>query len=401
MKIISKISLLIFLASMSLSLPAGAAEVPDVVRVFLDIYKTQWQAEPTYAAISETAGDIVIDKLSVVKPAANGQPGMTMTVEKVVLGDVSDEGNGLYEIGRATASGTKLEVKGAGGTDFTVDVPESSVKNWYLQDPGENPTPATALRAALTVAEEMSSGPMTLTAMGQTITSQGYTMTWDGDPATGAGAYAAKLATVVIPESLMALIDPSGALKQLGYSGLTFDIEGNAKVDIAADKLGFDGNFAYIGKDMGALKFSIAAGDIPVALFSEIQKAEASGKEPDYTTLMPQLQNVTLGGFTFRFEDNSITKKLLPLMAAAQGTDEATMVASAGAMLQLSLMQLKNQAFTDQVVAAVNRFLRDPQSITVALKPAAPIKVQELMALNPAAPGDAIDKLGVSVSAND
>jgi hypothetical protein len=117
--------------------------------------------------------------------------------------------------------------------------------------------------------------------------------------------------------------------------------------------------------------------------------------------LMPQLMNVSLSGFKMRFEDASITKKVLPLIARMQGMDEAAMVANAGAMMQLSLMQLKNQAFTDQVVGAVNSFLKDPKSITISLAPAAPIKVQQVMTLDPSNPGAAIDTLGVSVTAND
>jgi hypothetical protein len=117
--------------------------------------------------------------------------------------------------------------------------------------------------------------------------------------------------------------------------------------------------------------------------------------------LMPQLMNVSLNGFALRFEDASITKKVLPIIAQMQGMDEAAMVANAGAMMQLSLMQLRNQAFTDQVVAAVNTFLKDPKSFTVSFKPAAPVKVEQVMTLDPANPGAAVDVLGVAVTAND
>ena len=118
-------------------------------------------------------------------------------------------------------------------------------------------------------------------------------------------------------------------------------------------------------------------------------------------TMLPELQNVSFSGFTFRFEDNSITKKVMPLIAAMQGMDEAAMVANAGAMVQMGMMQLNNQAFTDQVVEAINGFLKDPKSLTISLKPAAPVKVIDLMTLNPANPGEAIEKLGVGVTAND
>jgi hypothetical protein len=156
-----------------------------------------------------------------------------------------------------------------------------------------------------------------------------------------------------------------------------------------------------MGKDMGVMKVAITASDVPLAVYGELQKAQTTGKEPDFSALMPQLQNISFGHFSFRFEDASLTKRLLPLAAAMQGMDEAAMVANAGAMLQIGLMQLNNQAFTDQVVGAVNSFLKEPKSITVALKPAVPVKVQQLMTLNPADPGAAISLLGVSVTAND
>jgi hypothetical protein len=138
-----------------------------------------------------------------------------------------------------------------------------------------------------------------------------------------------------------------------------------------------------------------------MAAAAEMRAAQKEARAPDFNALMPQLMNVSLGNFQLRFEDASITKKVLPLIAKMQGMDEAAMVANAGAMMQIGLMQLKNQAFTDQVVGAVNAFLKDPKSFTVSLKPAAPVKVQQLMTLDPTNPGAAIDVLGVSVTAND
>jgi hypothetical protein len=161
------------------------------------------------------------------------------------------------------------------------------------------------------------------------------------------------------------------------------------------------GTINIASKDMAGLTFSYGASDIPIAVMAEMQAAQKSGRPPDFNMLMPQLMNVSLSGFTVRFEDASITKKVLPIIAQMQGMDQAAMVANAGAMMQLSLMQLRNQAFTDQVVAAVNSFLKDPKSFTVSFKPAAPVKVEQVMALDPANPGAAVDVLGVAVTAND
>ena len=210
-----------------------------------------------------------------------------------------------------------------------------------------------------------------------------------------------KLKNIAIPEAAVAALDTGGQMKQLGYGDLTFDVSGGAEINVNDDKFGFTSNMAYSGKDIGAFKLALDANDVPMAAVAEMQKAQKESRPPDMAILMPQLMNVSLGNFQLRFEDASITKKVLPIIAKMQGMDEAAMVANAGAMMQIGLMQLKNQAFTDQVVGAVSAFLKDPQSFTVSVKPGAPVKVQQLMTLDPTNPGAAIDVLGVSVTAND
>jgi len=81
--------------------------------------------------------------------------------------------------------------------------------------------------------------------------------------------------------------------------------------------------------------------------------------------------------------------------------DEAALVANAGAMAQVGLMQLNAPEFSAQAVAAINAFLKEPKSITVSLQPGSPVTVQQLMTLNPNDPGAAIKLLGAAVSAND
>lgn len=385
-----------------LALPARAQDVPPVVDAILKSWEQQTKLKPTYDKLDvDSSGNVTITNLSSSMSAGGNSPGVKITIGEVTLQEISDAGGGLYEIGQANFSAMKMEVVGPDGTAFTIDMPEGSAEGWFVKVLGDNPTALDTMRSSMSIARRMSSGKMTATVMGQTITSDGYVSTWEGDPASGAGTFSTKIVNVVIPEAAIAAIDPTGSLKQIGYTDLVFDMEAAGTVTLDGENVAMDLSFAYAGKDMGAMKVSVAASDIPLAVYGELQKAQTMGKQPDFAALMPQLQNISLGHFTFRFEDASLTKRLLPMAAAMQGMDEAAMVANAGAMLQLSLMQLNNQAFTDQVVGAVNAFLKDPKSLTVALKPAAPVKVEQLMSLNPADPGAAITLLGVSVTAND
>lgn len=403
MKISSRSFVYACLLTSALTVPAVAQDqVPKAFTAILQNWERQLKLKPSYESLKTNAdGTVVITKMTAVLGEPGPAPQVKLTVGEMDLKNISDQGDGLYQIGGVTFSGVKIEGTGANGAAFSVDMPEATIEDWYVKDEGATPTPQSAFRAAMNVAKKVTTSKITVVAGGQTISADGIQSAWDGDPKTGAGTFTSKLSNVVIPEQAIAAIDPTGTMKQLGYSGLAFDLTADGKMELQQDKMGVDFNFAYVGKDMGALKVSMSASDIPVEVLGELQKSQATGKEPDFNALMPQVQNITFNHFSLRFEDASITRKLLPIAAAMQGMDETAMVANAGAMLQLVLTQLNNQEFTNQVVGAVNAFLKDPKSITVSVSPASPVKVMDLMTMNPSDPGAAITKLGVSIKAND
>ena len=378
---------------------ALAADEPPVVDAILNSWEKQFKVRPTYDALNDDGGgSIVIDGLK-AQMSQEGQPGsLTLSIGKITLNGVSDQGDGLFEIANAEYADTKMNI--VAEAQIAVSVPQISVEGWYVKAARRRCKPRRMFRSSMNVARKTSSGPITLEASGMTFTSDGYLATWDGDPATGAGKAEFKLANVLIPENVLATMDTSGMLKQLGYSSLSFDVGGNGEVSVAAENFGFDFDIYYAGKDMATIKIGAGAGTIPFTLITELQSMEGNA-QPDPNKLMPLVQGIEVSRVRMRFEDQSITKKILPMIAAMQGMDEATLKASAGAIVQLGLAELKNPAFTAQVVAAVNAFLNDPRSITITAKPAQPVTVMQLMQLDPANPGAAIDQLGVSVTAND
>ena len=77
------------------------------------------------------------------------------------------------------------------------------------------------------------------------------------------------------------------------------------------------------------------------------------------------------------------------------------LLASIPPTVQLTLVQFQNEALTKQAVDAVSKFLADPKSLMLSVMPAAPMKVSDFSTLDPAKPGEAITKLGVTVTANE
>ena len=400
MRLSHKLFMIVCLSSSALTLtPAAYADdLPPAVKAVFDSLAQQANVTPTYGSVTDADGKVTIKDLAIAKAADGDKPGMTIKIAEADFSDLSDEGDGLYQIGHASFTGWTGDISDK-TMAFSYSMPSGSMDGWYVHDASAGATSSAFGNTML--AKKTSFGKLTVTAQGQTYSMDGYESTWDGDPKTGSGSFTGKLSNIAIPEQAIAMMDQGGMLKQLGYSSLSFDISGSGKTEIKDGLMNLTFDTTISGKDMGAFKLGLSTADVPMAALAEMQKAQKEGKQPDFNAMMPQLQNISFSALSLRFEDASITKKLLPMIAAMQGMDEKTMLASVGPMMQMGLMQLQNQAFAEQTSKAVNSFLADPKSITVSLKPAAPVKVSDVMTMNPAAPGEAITKLGVSVSAND
>jgi len=382
---------------------AKAADEPPVVQAIFQTWGQQFQAKPSFQNLeTDSAGNITIDGITAkIVSDDPTQPGtLTIDIGKMQMAGVADQGGGMYEIASTRYADLVVTFSAPDGTAFTVKMPESVVEGWYVTTLGPSPTPMQIMRASMNVARRMTSGKITVDTSGQTMTIDGYDSTWDGDPATGAGKFDMKVSNIAIPEQMIASIDPTGELKKLGYPSLSFDSGGTGNLTVAGDTMGLDVDFYLQGREAGTLKVAFATANVPIAVYAEFANP-GSKKDPDFNKMMPQLMAVTVSKLLLRFEDASLTKRLLPMLAKQQNMDEATFVASAGAMLQIGLAQLKNQPFTDSVVAAVTSFLKDPKSITLSVEPSQPVQVQQIMSLDPANPGAAIDSLGVKIIAND
>ena len=389
--------------SLGTSLPALAqtGDVPPGVQAFLANLERQMAIKPAYETLKDDgSGNVTISNLTLARPAQGEDPSFTMKVGQVALSGITDEGGNVYQIGKASFTGNTVDVTGK-DFSFKLDAPDASAEGWLVRAaPPSSATPEDVL-AQSSLARKMNVGKITVTAAGETLSVDGIESTWDGDAATGAGSFAMKISNIAIPATLMARMDEGGMLKQLGYTSLNLDVATMSDMKVADEKVRYGFELGLSGRDIANVKLGANFSDIPLAAYTEILKANSEGKEPDFNALMPQLQQVIVNGASFRFEDASIVNKILPMAAAMNGMDENTFRASIGPMVQLALVQLQNEAFTKQAMEAVTAFFAAPKSITIAAKPATPLKVSEFMAMDPNKPGEAITRMGIAVTAND
>lgn len=400
MKLFHKVLTIACLSSAAL-IPglAQAEEVPPAIKAFLDNLQRQTSTKPVYESIKVDGGNATLTNLTLTKEAKGDEPGLSVKTAQVAFTGITDQGNALWQVGKATFTDTSVQMTGKDAS-LSATIPAATAEGWYIRALPAAPTPKDELLSSLTFASKMSSGPITINATGQTVKIDSIDTAWSGDPATGMGKFSMKVSNLAVSGATLAFFDTGNMWKQMGYDGLSFDIGTDGDLTPSGDNLAYSFNLSLGARDVGAISVNAAVDNMPVSAYAQMLKDQMAGKGIDFAAMSPQLQGVEIKGASVRFDDASITKKMLPLIAAMQGMDEQVLLASIPPTIQLTLVQLQNEALTKQAVDAVTKFLADPKSIMISLKPTAPMKVSDFSALDPAKPGDAITKLGVTVTAN-
>lgn len=154
-------------------------------------------------------------------------------------------------------------------------------------------------------------------------------------------------------------------------------------------------------KDVGRLTANITIDGYTADLAKQLgQISQNANQQAAGMAMMGLLQQLNYVGASIKFEDGSVTHKVLDFQAAKQGTDRASLIGLAKAVLPFSMAQLNKPEFTQKVTAAVGAFLENPQSIEIIAKPSEPVPFFELATTGSAQPQTLIDVLNVDIKAN-
>lgn len=166
------------------------------------------------------------------------------------------------------------------------------------------------------------------------------------------------------------------------------DIDNVGKVNITANIGGYD--LAFL-TELLALQRDAAknTNDTPEAVLAA------------NTELMNKLnKTLTLSEFSFRFDDASITDKILDFMAESQGSPREVMVVGLTAALPIMAAQFGLPAdLQTQLLTSVTAFLKAPQSIEIRATPTTPIPFADFETA-PADPAVFAERLNVTITAN-
>jgi hypothetical protein len=271
-------------------------------------------------------------------------------------------------------------------------IPLITAGSMYVQQPGKEPTTIERLRASNVLAREFEMPEALLLVAGQGVVVEGLSGTWDGDPLTGSGTSRFNVRRIDVPGEVFE--EDDNPLAMAGYSDLELAIAGVSTTSYSDDAVGFDVEMRIDGRDVGSLIVELGADGIPLALFAAVDT------EADPDALLPFAENVSLKRARIRFEDDSLTGRLLALAAEAEGTDVESLVAEGAEDIDMMLAEFLEPDLARQVSAALTAYLNDPRSITFALAPAQPVHFAQVMA-GLEDPIALIELLQLRITAND
>jgi hypothetical protein len=186
-------------------------------------------------------------------------------------------------------------------------------------------------------------------------------------------------------------------LKTLGYSQINSTITAKGSWNPLDGRVTY--NLDFMTKDVGTFNNKVDISGYTPQLAAEMQSIRKIKDPKEQTTQLTKLtQNLTINSFSMKFEDGSITGRLLDFFAKQSGRERSAVVAQTKGIVQFGTSMLQNQEFAKTVVDSVGSYLDAPKSFEIKASPATPVAISTLTALKD--PQELIKLLNFTTSAN-
>jgi hypothetical protein len=389
-------------SALLLTIPLNSASAQEAAAVAdrLKALSAKQGIELGWANVTGDASGMVIEGLT-VKPAGETD---AFPLGNLTLSDISEE-NGGFRIGTTATAPISSTAEGV-----TVELSEIVMKG--LKIPAENSDDPLA---AISFYESVEMASAAVKMADKTVFSisgltaaisppvEGKAM----DFTAGVASFSGDLSGVTDPQT-KAIVDAfgyqtiNGSYTTAGTWNLAdgrLNVTENDVVVENAGKFGFKADISGYTLDF-------------IKQLQEVQKKMAAQPAGEAATsageleMLALMQQLSLNGATVRFDDASLTGKIIDYVAKQQGQKREDIVNVAKAGLPFLLMQMQLPDLAAAISPAINSYLDDPRSIEIKAAPAAPVPFTLIGGAamanpDPGATAKAIwSMLGVTVTAN-
>jgi hypothetical protein len=323
--------------------------------------------------------------------AAKSEDGNTTTIGDVSLENVSE-----------TAESFKVEKLSGGEINFAEKDSTVKVANWTITNANlqKNGQPNSA---GVPLGEDISVGPVDMTMQGnQVMHIDG--VKWTMSPVTENAPMDVDFKISGINLDLSKSPDQSSkaTLEALGLQTIKGDIKAVGSWNPVDGRLllkeqSFD--FANIGRLNLTLDISGYTADVSKQINNTLKLV---GNKDASTaagfSMLGIAQKLTFNQISLRFDDASITNRVLEYMAKQSGTTREAYVAQLKAMAPMMVMQLPEPSLQASWTEATSKFLDNPKSFEIKSVQTSPIPLEKMMVGAMALP-ELIKSLGITITA--
>lgn len=377
--------------SLTVASSAFAFDGNDVAERLKAIYAKQG-AEITFEKVETDGSDVVLKGMK-VSPADGKAP---LNIGDLSLSDVTETDTGGFHVESLTMP------------DSTYPVDKGNVKVSGIEVQG---LVIPALEAADPIHQFMSYDSATVEHIEVTVNDKKFIEIEDASatmsPFTKDAPvnFTSTLDSVKIDAKSLGDPKTTEALTALGYDTISgkMDITGSwtmADGQLKADKMDLTMD------DGGVLGMTFDISGYTPEFIKGLQEATADAAKTDKPdeaaglAMLGLVQQLNFNGASIRFDDASLTNRLLDYFAKQQGAERKDLVAQIKMILPMAAAQLQNAKIAEQVGVAANDYLDNPKSLEIRAAPEKPVPFAILAATGYAQPTALLETLNVSITAN-
>ena len=197
------------------------------------------------------------------------------------------------------------------------------------------------------------------------------------------------------------------AIADMGYQSVRGDVQTRGDWDAKTGRVNL-AEFALTLKDVGRINIALGISGYThdlIKKLQDIEKQAANNSDPEAQQAaglasLSLLQQLTFNVMSIRFDDASLTEKVLKLAGSKQGVSAKQTAQTAKALLPFALASLGIPDLQQQISAAVSIYLDNPQSIEIKATPPEPVSFGQIMAIAIADRRAIAAAIGVEIIAN-
>lgn len=381
-----------FLVTASIS-PALAVEADAAGERLKKLLEMQ-EVELSYDGARLDGDDVTLENVTMASTVAKDG----LKLGDLVLEDVVEEPDGSYRVGTLAVDSYEHQLDGV-----TLSIIDLTISGLVLpEDPASDPFGGAMRYHRADVARmEFDGDEGPVASFGNIYSEMSVAEDNTLEMVGGAESFSFNLAAGMDDNNT------ATALNEMGYS----EISGSAILEGSwrpSDGRMILSRYESTIDDAGSLILSMDFSGYTPAFIKTLQETtknlakqgDSANSSMQGMAMLGLMQQLTFHGASIRFNDNSLTQKVLERISQKENKSQAEIVDEAKTGISQQLSPVLGSDFTNTVREAVGTYLESPENIEVSAQPANPVPFTMLMGAAMGAPEMLVQQLGLTVKAN-